>query len=301
MPEITTFMIDNKIFSFVMIVLNIILSGGILKKSILKTSESIIEAKGNRLEEKTLYKKCAYQAKKHVIKYEKKYDKTKIYNWAENIAKKTGFKGEHAAFLYLFLQFGLPILIFIIILVLNDFSCIEAFKVFVFTFIGIVIMILKNKKNLNMKLQRYGYKIYKYLNNQVASGIKTTDAIKTVYEVIDDKDLRNIFLRMAANYELTLDIDLALEEFKSVYDAKEAESFCIAIKQGIITGDNSELLARQESVMFKKYFNFIQAETDACKTKSVLAAVVFTAIIVAMILIPFFFEASEAMGKLFLY
>ena len=40
---------------------------------------------------------------------------------------------------------------------------------------------------------------------------------------------------MAARYELTMDIDSALNEFKSVYDTQESESFCVAIKQGILT------------------------------------------------------------------
>ncbi|NTV90110.1 MAG: hypothetical protein HGA22_07090, partial [Clostridiales bacterium] len=91
-----------------------------------------------------------------------------------------------------------------------------------------------------------------------------------------------MFIRTAAKYELTLDIDESLEEFRENFDAYEAEMLCTALRQGIETGDNSELLARQEDMMFKKYFNYIQAETDNCKNRSLLSAGMFTAVVVLM-------------------
>jgi hypothetical protein len=108
-----------------------------------------------------------------------------------------------------------------------------------------------------------------------------------------------MLLRLVARYELTLDIDTALEEFKSGFSVHEAETLCVALKQGIETGDNQELLARQEDVMFKKYFNYIQAETDSCKTRSMMAAMMFTAIVVILIVVPLFNDASEALGRIF--
>lgn len=210
-----------------------------------------------------------------------------------------GLQGEFATVKYLFLQVGLPLALFVIAVVINFPSFKEAARVLILTCTIIEITIRRRERKLKLKLQKYGYKIYKYLHNQIASGIKVTDAIKTVYEVIDDKDLREILLRMAARYELTLDIDVALDEFSTIYDNHEGESFCIALKQGILTGDNQSLLARQEDIMFKKYFNYIHSETDGLKTRTILAAVVFTAIIVMMVLIPFLYEASDALGKIF--
>jgi hypothetical protein len=155
------------------------------------------------------------------------------------------------------------------------------------------------KKEVNLKFQRYIYKIYKYLHNQISSGIKVTDAIRSVYEIIDDRELKDIMMQMAASYELSLDIDKALLEFKSNFEAHEAETLCVALKQGILTGDNQELLARQEDIMFKKYFNYIQAETDSCKTRCVIAVVMFMSIVVVMISVPLFNDVSEALSRIF--
>jgi hypothetical protein len=127
-----------------------------------------------------------------------------------------------------------------------------------------------------------------------------TDAVKTVYEVVEDRKLKNMFIRMAAIYELTLDIDGALEEFKQNFDVYEAEMLCTALRQGIETGDNRELLARQEDMMFKKYFNYIQSETDSCKNRSLLAASMFTAVIVLKIIIPLINDMADAVGRIFI-
>jgi len=66
------------------------------------------------------------------------------------------------------------------------------------------------------------------------------------------------------------------------------------------TGDNRELLERQEDIMFKKYFNYIQAETDSCRNRSVVAAAVFVAIVAVMIIVPMLGEMSRAAGKIFI-
>ena len=138
------------------------------------------------------------------------------------------------------------------------------------------------------------------MHNQISSGVKPTDAIRSVYEVIEEKELRSTLVRLAARYELTLDIDTSLDEFRADFDAHEAETLCIALKQGVDTGDNKELLARQEDVMFKKYFNYIQAETDSCRNRSIAAAAVFVSIVVVMIIVPMLNEMGQAVGKIFI-
>jgi hypothetical protein len=124
--------------------------------------------------------------------------------------------------------------------------------------------------------------------------------VRTVYETTDDSEIRDVLIRLAARYELTLDIDNALEELRSSFDSHEAETLCLALKQGVETGDNKELLAKQEDIMFKKYFNYIQAETDSCRNRGVAAAAVFVAIIAVMIIIPMLDELSQAIGKIFI-
>ena len=45
---------------------------------------------------------------------------------------------------------------------------------------------------------------------QIASGIKITDAITTVYETVNEKDIREILIKFAATFQLTMKIEEAL-------------------------------------------------------------------------------------------
>lgn len=297
--DILTFILQYKIFSVLMFFINIVLGFFLIKKIKIISNKNINEAKGRRNTEDTIYKKCTFVLTRYFEDYERRNKKSTLLSKAKDKAKKVGFEGENALVLYLFIRFGISILIFIVTLVINFPSVQQAIRATGLVFVVIELNFSKKEREINRSLQRYVYKIYKYLNNQISSGLKVTDAIKNIYEVIDDKRLKRVLIRMAGRYELTTDIDAALDEFRSVYDTHEAESFCVAIKQGIVTGDNSELLSRQEEVMFKKYFNYVQEETDSYKTKSLIAAIVFISIIVIMVLIPMFFETTGAMGKIF--
>jgi len=303
MNEIRVIFYSNKLLaaiSIITIILNGLLSSCLINIFSLKFNKYINEARGRRLVENSFYKKCANTVMRYFSEYERRYGKTGIYIWLKTTAGRAGFKGRYSVLKYLSLQAALPLLVFVTAFLLNFPSLDEALKALAIVFITVWIVIARKSKRLDMALQRNGYKIYKYLHNQISSGVKVTDALKTVYEVVEDRNLKDALLRMAARYELTFDIDASLNEFKSVYNSYEGESFCVAIKQGILTGDNQGLLARQEEIMFKKYFSYIQAETDACRMRSIIAAVVFTAIIVIMILIPLFFQAGNAIEQIFI-
>lgn len=270
------------------------------KRLELAAGKQLIEAMGCRNSSLSLYNRCIYMVSRAIKDYERREKKAGVYLKAKAKMKKAGYLGEHAAAVYLFAKYILPSLLFVTAFMLNYPDFIGPIGLTAAIVIIVELVTGSEKRKINLKFQKYIYKIYKYLHNQISSGVKVTDAVKTVYEVIDDKQLRNILIRLAARYELTLDIDNALLDFRSNFDISEAETLCIALKQGIETGDNQELLARQEDVMFKKYFNYIQAETDSCKNRSLTAVAMFTAIVVIMIVVPLFNDLTEAVGKIFI-
>ncbi len=214
--------------------------------------------------------------------------------------RKAGYKGDYSAILYLFVKYVASPAIFTAALVLNYPDILRPIASVVLVNTVMEMVISAGRRKISLRFQKYIYKIYKYLHNQISSGVKPTDAVRSVYEVIDDRELKGILIRLAARFELTLDIDAALQEFRSNFDIHEAETLCIALKQGIDTGDSKELLARQEDVMFKRYFNYIQAETDSCRNRSVAAAAVFVSIVVVMIIVPMLNEVGQAVRKIFI-
>lgn len=300
MEHITKLFRENTMLFLMLASANIILGLLLSKVLYLSGSKRVAEALGARGSGLSPYRRCSKLVAQGVLSCEKYIEKGGIYKKARVKMRKAGYKGDYSAILYLAVRYVASPIVFVLTFALNYPDLLRALASVVLINTVMEMVISSRKRKINLRFQKYIYKIYKYLHNQISSGVKPTDAVRTVYEVIEDSDLKGILVRLAARYELTLDIDTALEEFRSNFDAHEAETLCIALKQGIETGDNKELLARQEDVMFKKYFNYIQAETDSCRNRSVAAAAVFVAIVVVMIILPLLNEVGQAAGKIFI-
>lgn len=266
----------------------------------LSNSRRVLDALGTRYSGISLYRRCSILVSQGLSSCGKRIEGRSAYTKARLKMRKAGYTGEHAAIIYLFIRYFLSPVIFIAAFITNFPDLLRPLASVVLLNTCMETVITAGRRKINLRFQKVIYKIYKYLHNQISSGVKPTDAVRTAYEVVEDKELRGVLVRLAARYELTLDIDTALAEFRSNFDVHEAETLCIALKQGVETGDNKGLLERQEDIMFKKYFNYIQAETDSCRNRSVLAASVFVAIIAVMIIIPLLGEVGQAVGKIFI-
>jgi hypothetical protein len=300
MENVLKLLHENMIFFIPLGFANIVPALIITRHISLTRSKRVADALGPRCTKHSLYRRCSGLVEHGAVFFEKHLNKGSIYKRAKQKLQKAGYKGEHAAILYLGVKYILLPFTFILSLVLNYPDIMPSIAATVLIYTVAEGIISSGKRKLNLRFQKYIYKLYKYLHNQVEAGVKPTEAIRSAYEIVEDKELRAILVRLAARYELTLDIDSALEEFRSNFDAHEAETFCVALKQGIDTGDNKELLSKQEDVMFKKYFNYVQAETDSCKSRSVAAATVFVSIVGVMIIVPLLREVGQAAGRIFI-
>lgn len=299
MQPLIDFLLEHPYFFVWMTLLNYLLARILVYRLTVRLNRNVYDAMGGRRVQSSLYHKCFNFFSGTVRRYEAKHEKHTYYSRVKAKLNRSGYYGDYAPAVFIAVRYiGTPFAALLAFFA-NFPGFREALFLLLLSNIMIEMVVASRRKKLNLKFQKYVYKIYKYLHNQVSSGVKVTDAIKTVYEVIDDADLRRILIRLAARYELTLDIDAALDEFRSSFALQEAETLCIALKQGVMTGDNRELLERQEDVMFKKYFNYIQAETDSCRFKSMLAAVMFSAIIVIMVAVPLLRDVADAVGNIF--
>lgn len=298
MQSVGNYYAFNRLYAVLLITINIILAIELIRLIKVHTGRRVKEAMGSR-GSKSLYYKCSVALRYYIKNYESKKNENRLFLNAAAKMKRSGYAGEYAPVVYLLLKYLFIPVLFAAGLVLNYPDVLPAFVFPIGIYMLMEAVLASNRRKIRLKLQKYMYKIYKYLHNQISSGVRVTDAIGTVYEVIDDSKLRGILIRLAALYELTLDIDRALEEFRLNFDAQEAETLCVVLKQGIETGDNQDLLARQEEIMFKKYFNYIQAETDSCKTRSLLSAVMYTAVVVLMIIIPLINDTADAVSSIF--
>jgi Flp pilus assembly protein TadB len=291
---------ENRIMFLLMAAANVLLGTILSKGAALRGSRRVLEAMGARKPAASIYRRCTMLVGQSLAACEKRIGEGSIYKKARDKMRKAGYRGEHAPVIYILVRYVASGVLFLAALCVNYPDIIRPAASVVLLNSAVTAVISANKRKMNLRFQKHIYKIYKYLHNQISSGVKPTDAVRTVYETTDDMEIRDVLIKLAARYELTLDIDSALEELRSSFDTHEAETLCIALKQGIDTGDNKDLLEKQEDIMFKKYFNYIQAETDSCRNRAVAAAAVFVAIVAVMMIVPMLGEVGQAVGKIFI-
>lgn len=297
MIDTMMFIKQHMLFSFGLLILNIIIVWPLALKIAFYTNRYALESVIWLKKDKSLFNNIKKKLKQNIAKFERGEHKSDYYNKTKDKLRKAGYKGEYAVLIYITLKFIVPALMFFLTLYIRDIFRAALIAILIVLFVEL--RLRSSTKNLELKFTRHVYKIYKYLHNQISSGTKVTDAIKSVYMIIDDDDIRTVLMIVAAKYELTNDIDSALKELLSYYDNDEAQTLCIALKQGILTGDNQNLLERQERKMFNKYFAYIQAETDSCKLRSLLVVSIFAFILIIMIGIPLINDVKEALEVIF--
>jgi len=291
---------ENRIMFILLAASNVLLGILLSKGSSLLGSRRVLEAMGARKPAVSVYRRCSMLVEQSLASCGKLIEKGSIYGKARDKMRKAGYRGEFAPLIYIFIRYVVSAVVFLAALCINYPDIVRPIASVVLLNSITTAVISANRRKVNLRFQKHIYRIYKYLHNQISSGVKPTDAVRTVYETTDDRDIRDVLIRVAARYELTMDIDSALEELRSSFDTHEAETLCLALKQGVQTGDNRDLLEKQEDIMFKKYFNYIQAETDNCRNRGVAAAAVFVAIIAVMIIVPMLDDVGQAVGRIFI-
>lgn len=159
------------------------------------------------------------------------------------------------------------------------------------------------KKNAIRQNQRviefYGYKIFKFIINQISSGILVSDALQSMFLIVRDLKLKNCLIEVSAYYAHTTDLNSALMILKDSYTGVEVDTLCVAIEQGIQTGGNFETLIKMEELLFKKYIFQIKHDTELRKKRGILAVLLLCMVIVLMVAIPIAMDILEAFDQIF--
>ncbi len=299
MDSLIEFVVKHTVFSVIIAFVNLFLALGAVKKASIVLNKRIVESAGGSIRRVSVYSRGSDAVRKYL------YDAKKggIFGTALAHARKrmdrSGFRNRSAALWYLGFQYLMPLVVFTVSLILNFPDVFRSAAASLLVILSVEAAVRRGQAKLRRQFDRNAYKIYKFLHNQVSSGIKASDAFKTAYEVVEKGELRKAMVRAAASFELSRDIDSALKEFAGRFDSHDTHTLCTAVRLGVETGDNAEMLGRQEGIMFKKYFNHIQAETEACRTKSVICAVIFTAVIILLVSIPLLKDATDSMSRIF--
>ncbi|MBN2557334.1 MAG: hypothetical protein JXB33_01120 [Clostridia bacterium] len=147
--------------------------------------------------------------------------------------------------------------------------------------------------------QKNAYKLYKYISNQVAAGVRPGDAIRTMYEVVEERNLRKILTDACAKYSVSMDTGILAGEILARIDTPEARSFAMSLRDGLFESRDEKLMERLEQLMFNRYFVHIQRMTDGVRTRCLVSVVMLCSIIVVMILVPTIMDVQNALNSIF--
>ena len=188
--------------------------------------------------------------------------------------QRAGYSGEKAAMWYLLVQYVFPVMILLLMLATGR-EILISFVVACFAAVMPSIVLGGKVVARKKEFQKTSYKIYKYLSSQVASGVTPFQAMKGVYQAVDNKEVSYALAAFIAKYELTQNLEESALELKKRFDTREAETLVVAFEQGIKTGDNAEILALQEVIMFDNYMNLLQEEHKKTGMLAFFAALLY--------------------------
>lgn len=177
-------------------------------------------------------------------------------------------------------------------------------KIFLFVFISSIVirkmLLISFRKQRVMIFNKNAYRLYKFLHNQLSAGVQPKECMASLHRIVQEPFLKKRLKALGSMYSQTLDFNIAFKEVSEYYGGTDVDAFKIAIQQGLEMGDNLNTIEKQESLMFSKYMNYLQLETNREKIKTLLIVTIFCAIIIFMVGLPLLMELDEAIQLLFI-
>jgi hypothetical protein len=168
----------------------------------------------------------------------------------------------------------------------------------------IIISLINGRIGSRIKLRRRAftrclYKIYRFLDLQITAGIKATDAVRGLPEVIRDPLVNPCLVRFAARFELTLNLDQAMDEIRRSFPGMDCEQMSTHLRQCLQTGVAGRSLVRMEELLFTRHFTLMQQDTRRIHTELLIVAILSLCPGIILFLYPLLFEATQAIQSVF--
>ena len=143
------------------------------------------------------------------------------------------------------------------------------------------------------------YKIYRFLDLQLSAGLKMTDSLKGLSGAVQDKTVQPILVRFSARYELTLDFDQAFTEIRDSFGGTDCELMATHLRQCLQTGEAGRSLQRMEELLFARYFNLMQADSQKIRLRLLMTALLAILPAAILFMLPLLYQAMTAMQSIF--
>ena len=139
-------------------------------------------------------------------------------------------------------------------------------------------------------VERSFYKIYRFIDNQIAAGIKPTDVLQ---------GLNPLLIRFVGRYSLTLDLDQAIGELRRLQAGKDVETLGTQLRQLLVTGTAGRSFQRTEALLFTRYFSLLQKQSETVRTRLLIAAILLMLPTLLLFLMPMIYQAVSVLNNVF--
>lgn len=276
------------------VLMNVLLAFHVARNTVLKDKSmkwTIKDVKKKKKKETTYLR--AYMDRNILTKL----SETKFFMKAKQRLARVGDSRDSTVIGYMIMLYALPGLL----LVKGVFARDGTVLMGILLHAGFQLWISATINSQELQFKKEAYRMYKFLNNQLYSGVRQIDALKSLYITVDDPVLKVRLQNMADMLIATNNIDHALKPISKYYVSAEARSLVSAIRLGLQTGDNKKTIKKKEENMFKAYLHYIKAETDKVKMKCFFIACIYGLVMVVLLTLPIMAELTGLRSEMFRY
>lgn len=211
---------------------------------------------------------------------------------------KAGFTRPIALKVYYLIQCGIPALVFIFGL-LSGASLLRPLAG------SLLLAFLTNNMLRCRAIERKKafirslYKIYRFLDGQISSGVAVTDALRGLSTAVRDPVVYPALVQFSAIYEVTLDCDRAFDVLRRLFHSQDCDLLFAHVHQCLQSGVAGKSMVRMEELLFARTFSLMQEETKRIRTHLTLTAACALIPIIILFLYPMLQSALGALQSIF--
>lgn len=143
------------------------------------------------------------------------------------------------------------------------------------------------------------FKLYRFINMELESGLGIGDVIYSLPEAIHDHELHIILEKMSAAWQLTGDLDIAISELEIVFGRHETALFSNNIRQCLLTGVTGKSFVQMENLLFSRYVDHIKQISRRLQGSLIICSVFALMPLMISMLWPVLAEMLKALESIF--
>lgn len=235
------------------------------------------------------------------FRYEKNAKTQHAGDWLKRYRHKVrhaGYRSHAAVRLCLFLQYIFPVLLAVCVW-LGGAKVIQsgALALLLCTLVGSMLQrrVRQNRKAFARSL----FRIYRFLNMQISSGIPVSDALKGLHEAVGDPQVQPVFVRFSALYEMTLNFSWAYAVVDESFAGRDSSLLAAQITQALRSGIAGKGMQRLESLYFTRAFALLQQESRNIRAQLTWVVAAGLVPCIVLFLYPILYGALQAVQSIF--